>query len=104
MASSARATYRASRQALPRIFSRWRLRICIISRTWVRATGTTTTLLSDALALFREDGNSGGLFLSISRRSAALEHQRAYCLLLPGRNTGFAASVSAARGNSPVAD
>ncbi len=41
--------------------------------------------LSDRVALFREDGSGGGLFLSITGAPAALEHQEHTALVLaPG--------------------
>lgn len=41
--------------------------------------------LADSIALFREDGSGGGLFLSVSGAPAALEHQEHSTLVIqPG--------------------
>ena len=39
--------------------------------------------LSERVALFREDGSGGGLFLSVSGAPAALEHQEHSTLAIP---------------------
>lgn len=42
--------------------------------------------LSDRVALFREDGSGGGLFLSITGAPVPLEHQEHTALVLPPGN------------------
>lgn len=42
--------------------------------------------LSERVALFREDGSGGGLFLSVSGAPAALEHQEHDTLQIPAGN------------------
>ena len=39
--------------------------------------------MSDRVALFREDGNGGGLFLMVSGEAAALQHQEHDTLQIP---------------------
>ena len=42
--------------------------------------------MCDRVALFREDGSGGGLFLSVSGAPAALEHQEHTALTIPVGN------------------